>query len=287
MSQAAKTKLEPDPLQGFNELLLLNLSQYRHSTPELLEAATYAVSSPGHRWRPLLFLHIWNRVTERRENADGHLGLVTAIEYVHTASIVLDDLPAMDDGTLRRGQVPCHIKFGQARAILAAIWLCEVAQSLIQEWRSNNEITVDLDEMFKSIKIEMMKGEILDLEGSSDATISELIEKSRLKSGALYGFTASLPANILGLQKTAASLNDFGNYLGIAYQISDDIQDCIATKTEVGKDVGQDERTIPRLFGLGKATELKEHYKEKALMKVQQVINPIEDIANIVEKICL
>ena len=287
MSQAAKIQLEPDPLQRFNELLLLNLSQYRHSTPELLEAATYAVRTPGHRWRPLLFVHIWNRVTEPREDPESHLGLVTAIEYVHTASIVLDDLPAMDDGTLRRGQVPCHIKFGQARAILAALWLCDVAQNLIHQWQSQNRVDVDLEELFRSIKNDMMKGEILDLEGSCDAPLSQLIEKSRLKSGALYGFTASLPAIILGLQEAVISLNDFGNYLGIAYQISDDIQDCVATKTEVGKDVGQDERTIPRLYGLEKASELKEQYKERALMKARQVINPIEDLANIVEKICL
>jgi geranylgeranyl pyrophosphate synthase len=178
------------------------------------------------------------------------------------------------------------MKFGQARAILAALWLCDVAQSLLHEWCLNNKIAIDLEESFRSIKNNMMTGQVLDLEYNSP-TLTELIEKNRLKSGALYGFTASLPANILGLRQAVAPLNDFGNYLGVAYQISDDIQDCTALKTDVGKDVDQDDRTIPRLFGLEKAIELKEQYKEKALMTVRQVINPVVDIASIVEKICL
>jgi geranylgeranyl pyrophosphate synthase len=287
MSQPSRIEAGIASLRGINELLLLTLNGYRYSAPELLEAAQYAVSSPGHRWRPLLFVEIWKTFTNEGELPKHHLGLVTAIEYLHTASIILDDLPAMDDGTLRRGQAPCHIKFGQGRAILTALWLCDVAQSLLHAWRSVQTIDVDVEELFRSVKTEMMNGQVLDLESGANATLAQLVERSRLKSGALYGFTASLPVLILGVVEAVVPLRAFGNYLGIAYQISDDILDCVAVKDEIGKDVRRDRNTIPRLYGLTRAMELKQEYKEKAVVELRKGLTPCEKIVRMLDEICV
>lgn len=193
----------------------------------------------------------------------------------------------MDDGSVRRGQPPCHLKFGQARAMLTALWLCDVAQSVLHQAQSLQSIQVDLEQLFRSVKAQMINGQIWDLESGADATLLQLIEKGRLKSGALYGFTASLPAYILGMIDAVVPLREFGNYLGIAYQISDDIQDCVALKDHIGKDVGKDRNTIPRLFGLQRVVELKQEYRDKAIVELQKVVTSCDRVAALVDQICV
>src|SRR5688500_8982071 len=104
-----------------------SVSGYPYKTRELFSAAQFVIKGGGHRWRPILFLMIY-----RRLNFEGQyqrlLPVASAIELLHNSSIVLDDLPAMDNGTLRRGKKTCHLMFGEARAILTAFWLCDIAQ---------------------------------------------------------------------------------------------------------------------------------------------------------------
>lgn len=273
--------------ESLNDELLKYLFHYPYQTNELLEAATYAVISPGHRWRPILFFSIYEALTKGRR-VENCIQIACATEYLHTASIILDDLPSMDDGTLRRGKDPCHLKFGQARAILAALWLCDVAQYLVHNFQVVNTTSgsTDLEDLLRSTKNQMMKGQAIDLAGG-ELTTDEIIEKCRLKSGVLYSFTASAPAYILDLTEIAKNLEEFGNNLGIAYQISDDIHDCINTAEELGKDVRKDEdrNTIPQIYGLQKAAELRDFYKKKAIDKVVDILKPF-DITGLVDSIC-
>ena len=263
------------------------LNQYPQQTDDLLEAATYMVKLPGHRWRPILLFTIYEALGGK--NVADCLPIACSIEYLHTASIILDDLPAMDDGKLRRGRKPCHLEFSQARAILTALWLCDVAQFLLHNFQLQNttNLSIDLENYFRETKNEMMKGQVLDLEGK-DLSYDEIVEKCRLKSGALYGFTAAMPAYILGAVKIGKPLQNFGNYLGIAYQISDDIHDCTNTVEELGKDVSKDEdkNTIPRASGMRDAAELRDFYKKKAISEVKSIFDPIDDIGGLVENIC-
>ena len=274
-------------LESLNRTLLENLKSYPHQTGKLLEASAYAVDSPGHRWRPILLFTIYNELTQKT-NYQEILPLASAIEYLHTASIILDDLPMMDDGTLRRGKIPCHIKYNQARAVHAALWLCDVAQHYIHEFQSQRDISTDLENLLRTIKNDMIHGQTIDLE-LKNLTLEEIIEKYRLKSGALYGFTASLPAHILGLTEFVCPLESFGNYLGIAYQIADDIHDHTDTIEALGKDVRKDEdkSTIPIICGIEKATELRETYKEKALKELQTIPKLTGDVAYLLQQICL
>ncbi len=276
-----------DQVESLNDKLLKYLYQYPYQTNELLEASIYAVISPGHRWRPILFFSIYEALTKGRQ-VENCIQIACTTEYLHTASIILDDLPSMDDGSLRRGKEPCHLKFGQARTILAALWLCDVAQYLVHDFQVVNTMngSTDLEDLLRSTKNQMMKGQTIDLEGGK-LTIDEIIEKCRLKSGALYGFTASAPAYILGLTEIAKNLEEFGNNLGIAYQISDDIHDCINTAEELGKDVRKDEdrNTIPQICGLQKAAELSDFYKKKAIDKVVDILKPF-DITELADSIC-
>lgn len=283
------------PTHVYPETILLNsellkyLRGYPHRTDELYEAAVYSVDSPGHRWRPILFMRIYDKLDDKAE-LSSVLSIACAIEFLHTASLILDDLPSADDATLRRGKQPCHLKFGEARAILTALWLCDLAQHLIHEFDASGteEAGMDLEGLFRKTKNAMMKGQILDLEQEILAQ-DRIIEKYRLKSGALYAFTASTPAYLLRLPELARHLSAFGDYLGIAYQCSDDVFDQTGSAEVLGKDVRKDENksTIPALLGLRKATEIRDYYKERAINELSNVPGPIDDLIELVGRICL
>lgn len=275
-------------IESLNSKLTACLGLYESHNRELFEAAVYAVESPGHRWRPTLFLAIYDKLSETKH--EGLLTVACAIEYIHTASIILDDLPAMDDGTLRRGKKPCHLQFGQARAILAALSLCDLAQQLIHDFqlKHGSGLRLDLETELVSTKREMMKGQILDLE-CNDLTEEQIIEKYRLKSGALYAFTASAPAHLLGLNELAGHLSYFGNCLGIAYQISDDIHDQADSIEVLGKNVRKDDNksTIPAMVGLKKAAEMRDFYKLRAINELSNISSSVDDLVELVEQICV
>ncbi len=269
-----------------NECLSIYLTNYPYQTAALLEVAEYSVGSPGHRWRPVLFIKAYKSLSPQRD-LDPVLPLACAIEFIHTASIIFDDLPSMDNATLRRGKRPCHVEFGEARAILAACWLLDVAQHLTHEFSLSNA-AIDPEPLLRLTKNEMMQGQVLDL-SQGRMTEAQVLEMYRQKSGALYALSASLPAYILGLTEVAEHLNDFGNYLGIAYQLSDDIHDCTDTAEVIGKDVGQDcgKNTVPRLFGIDRAIELRREYKNRAVAALERTPIRAEDFIDLVEKICL
>ena len=147
---------------------------------------------------------------------------------------------------------------------------------------------MDLEGLFRETKNEMMKGQILDLEQET-LTEDRIIEKYRLKSGALYAFTASAPAHLLRLPELARHLSAFGNYLGIAYQCSDDIFDQTGSAEVLGKDVRKDanKSTIPALLGLRKAAEIRDYYKLRAINELSNIPAPIDDLIELVEQICL
>jgi geranylgeranyl pyrophosphate synthase len=268
------------------ERLFDYLRCYPIHSSELLESSLYAVGSPGRRWRPILFLTLYDKLSGGHVTEDAYR-VACAVEYLHTASIILDDLPAMDGGTLRRGRQACHLEFSPARAILTAFFLCDVAQHMVRPFESLNIApTSVLENLFRSTKSEMMRGQILDLE-REDQSLAEVVEKYRLKSGALYALASCLPAHMLGLTDIVDKLHNFGSYLGIAYQIWDDIHDQVCTFEDTGKDTGQDKttNTIVRLLGIEGAIELATSYRKKSISELEDA--PIlVGLSELIAKIC-
>lgn len=268
--------------RSFDSTLTHYLEHYPYSVSQLHEVASYSVAPPAHRWRPLLFVRIYSKFAQETSRTDV-MAIACAIEFLHTASIILDDLPCMDDGKIRRGRVACHLVFGESRAIAAALWLSDVAQHLIH----NAANDVDLENLFRETKAEMMKGQVLDLEGKN-LTKDEIIAKYRMKSGALYAFVASAPALMHDSPDAAKALSTFGNYLGIAYQISDDIHDQVDSVATLNKDVLKDvnKDTIPALVGLKKAAQMRDAYRLEAINKLLTLPPAFEDLIEIAEEIC-
>ncbi len=262
------------------------LHQYPYNSPELKEASIYSVGSAGHRWRPILFMRIYEKLNAAKIYPDA-TPVACAIEFLHTASLILDDLPSMDDGNLRRGKKACHREFGESRTILTAHWLCDVAQYYIHDFASIAKVE-ELENAFLETKSEMMKGQILDLENENLGP-AEIIEKCWLNSGALYSFCAWAPASILNVPSVGGTLRRFGYYLGTAYQIADDISDVISTTMELGKDVHKDvgKKTLPSMCGVEKAIEFHYLYKNNALKELEELSFRTEEIAEIVQLVCM
>lgn len=204
--------------------------------PQLRDAMTYAVMAGGKRLRPMLTLAV---LTTYQLPTDQYLKPASALELIHTYSLIHDDLPAMDDDDLRRGKPTTHKAFGEDIAILAGDGL----QPLAFEW-----LTADNGIMSATQKVQlvtalakasgaagMVAGQVLDIAGmhSESVTLSETQTIHYHKTGALIAY--ALQAGAIMADATEAvqkSLYDFGMAYGLAFQIKDDLDDYGAGKVE-------------------------------------------------------
>jgi len=209
------------------------------------------------------------------------LSIACSMEFLHTASIILDDLPSMDNALLRRGKKTTHLIFGEAKTVLAALWLCDVAQRLVRKSQLDDkqESQFDLEDAFRLTKSRLIMGQTLDLQGKRKSA-GDIIKMYTLKSGAFYALVAATPARLLRMQHLIKPFQLFGNYLGIAYQISDDIADQISTEKSLGKDTHKDDGkcTIPQVLGMKQAVRLRTHYAELAIAQLRKLPFPTKNI---------
>nr|WP_275583969.1 farnesyl diphosphate synthase [Scopulibacillus daqui] len=242
--------------------------------PDLLKKSMiYSLKAGGKRLRPILLI-----ASIEALGHDGQKGIETAValEMIHTYSLIHDDLPAMDNDDLRRGQPTNHKVYGDATAILAGDALLTYAFECIA---SIEHPEIDSDMKMALIKKlanaagpeGMVGGQQDDLiaEGKS-LTIEELESIHLRKTGRLLGFAVEAGA-ILGQanEQQASHLSDFAKHLGIAFQIKDDILDIIGDQTKLGKPVGSDvtndKNTYPKLLTLDGAKEKMNKHADAAL----------------------
>jgi farnesyl diphosphate synthase len=220
----------------------------------------YAVLSGGKRVRPLLVYATGECLGVAPEKLDAP---ATAIELIHAFSLVHDDLPAMDDDDLRRGQPTVHRQFDEATAILAADALQPLAFQVIAAATALDDgekaaIVTTVAEACGSLG--MTGGQSIDLASEGQAlSANELAEMHYLKTGALIRaciMSASSLANDLSPEKLTA-LDRFARDIGLAFQIRDDILDVAGETGVIGKRAGADQKlskaTWPALFGLEEA----------------------------------
>ena len=249
-----------------------------HDDPEaeLIEAMRYAVLDGGKRIRPFLTVSsadLFNVETERS------LRVAAAIEMVHCYSLVHDDLPAMDDDELRRGQPTCHVKYGEATAILAGDALLTRAFEVLADDKTHPDPHVRSDLVMALSKAAgpagMVGGQMLDLIAEeSDLNMPEITRLQRMKTGMLIAVSCEAGA-ILGKATQGAShaLHAYAHDLGLAFQIADDLLDVEGDEKTVGKMTGKDEEA-------GKATFVSllgaERAREQAQMLVAQACEHLD-----------
>jgi geranylgeranyl diphosphate synthase type II len=209
----------------------------------LNEAIEYATIPGGKRLRPVLTLLGTALVGGQMERA---LPAACAVEFLHTSSLILDDLPAMDDADLRRNRPSLHLVYGEAVATLAALALLNRAYGLFAESGSARLIY----EATRAIGEDgMIGGQAADLRLSVDGGSVETLASRSLKTTALMRLTLIAGAIACGAgESDRAALEEFGECLGAAYQIRDDILDEIDDSGLAGKTVRQDERHLRHSF---------------------------------------
>lgn len=249
------------------------------SIPDSLkDSMHYSLQAGGKRIRPILLLAVLHEMSGE-EHPDA-LKVAAAIEMIHTYSLIHDDLPSMDDDDLRRGMPTNHKVFGEAIAILAGDALLTYSFGIVarlQNVSSDDKVRL-IDLMSVSSGAEgMVGGQILDIEGEEKKlTLEELEQVHRLKTGALLTYSI-LAGGILAQasNEEIMALSRFGEHLGLAFQIQDDILDVTGTSQELGKTAGKDETseksTYPGLLTLPKAKEKLDFHASEAIKALESL----------------
>jgi geranylgeranyl diphosphate synthase type II len=233
--------------------------------PGLLEAMRYSLLAPGKRLRPLLVILAAEAGGGRDADA---LPAACAVEMIHTYSLIHDDLPAMDDDDLRRGLPTCHVKFGEALAILAGDALLTLAFGVLAEGYAPATAAACCRELARGVGASgMVGGQADDLAWEQrGGGLADLESLHARKTGAL--FRACLRLGALAAQgerpggpdaALLESLDAYARCFGLAFQVTDDLLDVEGSADQTGKRVGKDaahgKLTYPGLLGVVESRE--------------------------------
>ena len=243
--------------------------------PSIHTAMRYSVFAGGKRIRPILCLE-----TARIFGADVEHALYPgcAIEFIHTYSLIHDDLPALDNDDLRRGKPTCHKKFGEATAILAGDALLTLAFETVAESPVSAERrTAMVREIATAAGTVngMVGGQVADLEAEGKQVGPETLEYiHRSKTAALIRASITSGALSTGASdEDVARLRRFGETIGWAFQVTDDILDVEESSAALGKTAGKDaaqqKATYPAVFGLEKSRQIANDLSTKAIGELQ------------------
>jgi geranylgeranyl diphosphate synthase type II len=246
------------------------------STPphSIHKAMRYSVFAGGKRLRPILCLE-----TARIFGPDVALALhpACAIEFIHTYSLIHDDLPALDNDDLRRGKPTCHKKFGEATAILAGDALLTLAFETIGsapiDAARRAAILTEIAGAAGTVN-GMVGGQVADLEAEGRPVTPQMLEYiHRSKTAALI--RASITAGALSIgapEEDVSRLRRFGETIGWAFQVTDDILDVeessAALGKTAGKDIAQQKATYPSVYGLERSHEIARDLATKAIAEL-------------------
>jgi geranylgeranyl diphosphate synthase type II len=237
--------------------------------PVLAESMRYSVFAGGKRIRPVLVL-LGCRACGGQD-ADA-LPAAAAVEMIHTYSLIHDDLPAMDDDELRRGQPTNHVRFGEAVAILAGDALLTHAFEVIATGTPRKERVPRIIEVLaRAAGPEgMVGGQVLDLAAEGQKQDTDLLNSIHaLKTAALLGASARIGGEAAGADpRVSRALEEYGVRLGLAFQAIDDVLDEEGSAETLGKTAGKDRRsakvTSASLYGLEGARSRALEYSRKA-----------------------
>ncbi len=250
--------------------------------PETIHRAMrYSLFAGGKRIRPILCMEA---AYTAGEDADGVAACACALELIHTYSLIHDDLPALDNDDYRRGKLTNHKVFGDAMAILAGDSLLTLAfQVLAQLSVADDRKTRLIAELATASGTVggMIGGQVADLEGEGKPPSAALLESiHRAKTGALLRASLRMGAIYAGAaDEQYAALSCYGEHIGLAFQIVDDILDVEESSAALGKTAGKDAAqhkiTFPAVYGL----ETSHRMAEEECARAHQVLAPFGDRA--------
>lgn len=258
----------------FEQFMLDSIAD--HSQTQLEESMRYSLAAGGKRLRPLILFAVLKAFGKPVEPAFSY---GAALEMIHTYSLIHDDLPAMDDDDLRRGEPTNHIQFSEATAILAGDALLTKAFELMTNGEAPDRIKLQLikELALNSGNEGMVGGQQADMNGENTSlSLNELESIHTRKTGKLIHF-AFFAGGLLSeaIEATVKNLEEMAYALGLAYQIRDDILDVQGNEKELGKRTGADAKhgksTYPALLGLNQANALFNEKLHRALELNDQI----------------
>ncbi|ADQ14818.1 polyprenyl synthetase family protein [Halanaerobium hydrogeniformans] len=237
--------------------------------PELSEAMRYTLLSGGKRIRPILTL-----LTTELLKGDYQAALKSgsALEMIHSYSLIHDDLPAMDDDQLRRGKKTNHLVFGEAKAILAGDALLTYAFEILSELELEPAKKIKIIKLIASNSgmLGMVGGQTLDIDAEKkELSLAEMQKIHAAKTGALIKASVLSGVYCSVYSRTEKeALQKYAENLGVLFQVVDDLLDVTGDTEKLGKKVGSDQKldksTYPKLLGVDGAREAAVEYAKKA-----------------------
>lgn len=261
-----------------NSALMEHLPIANDGQIDVVRAMKYSLSNGGKRLRPVLTLEFCKMCGGDVKSA---LPYASAVEYVHTYSLIHDDLPCMDDDDMRRGNPSCHKMYGEAMALLAGDGLLthafEICSSADLDAQKNADAVCLLAQ--NAGVGGMIGGQVIDLKyESGDPTISDILSVHKLKTGALISAACLLGCIAAGASnEQLAAASKYAYLIGTAFQIKDDLLDVQGDEAVLGKPVGSDaandKTTYVTLVGARKAQQDVEKLTAKAI----EILNEFND----------
>lgn len=281
-----------DAMRGRVDACLAALVPAADTWPrQLHEAQRHALLSPGKRFRPLLTVFLAQACGIDESRLDAAMEVGCAIEMVHAASLILDDLPCMDDADLRRNQPTTHVAFGESTAILSATALLNRSFGVVaRNGALDAEQRAELCDLLSYAvgSSGLIAGQMADLDNTGSASVSEIERVNRLKTGALFDFSADAAA-IMASSPAAqrAALKDFSRQIGLAFQLLDDVKDVLQPPEISGKTSGRDEgkTTLVTKHSMSETKAMLETYLANAKTALTRAdLNNVEPLSALIDR---
>ena len=279
-----------------DKTLLSFLKVKKISEKRLSDSLLYSSIGSGKRLRAFMLIET-SKVFSNLEISSDILIVATALELVHTYSLIHDDLPSMDNSFLRRGKKTSHMEFDEATAILLGDGLQSLAFEMISSsnlgFKENTKLKI-ISDLSQSIGFNgMVGGQMMDLisEGRYNQFSPDenyIIQTQKLKTGALITFSFIAGGLIGGANKEELIiLEKFGEKIGLAFQIVDDILDCTSSENELGKSVDADiklgKTTFVTLLGLQESKNKVKKLIQEAKIEISKISKDVEKLIMLAE----
>ncbi|MES0489567.1 MAG: polyprenyl synthetase family protein [Leptospirales bacterium] len=243
---------------------------FSQTPPILREAIEYSLHAGGKRLRPVICLGVCEHIKLPEQSA---MYMATALECLHTYSLVHDDLPAIDNDDFRRGKPASHKKFGEDTAILVGDALQSLSFELLAKAGSGPKV---IEYFSRAVGPSgMVGGQFLDIHSSGQTEEDYLIQMHKGKTGRLFCTSVILPYLYNDPDVTIEPMEEWTLELGLLFQVIDDILDATSSSEKLGKTAGKDNHqsklTFVSVYGVEKAREIARNMKESLQEKSSQL----------------
>ena len=271
----------------FEKKLLDLIPKTQHFSDKLNKAMSYVIRVGGKRLRPILVDEISSILNVNKEHSN-RVG--ASVEFIHCYSLVHDDLPAMDNDDMRRGNATCHKKFDDATAILVGDAFQSLAFQILTDKKTHNDSTIRcrlVEELTFSAGLQgMVGGQMLDLEAEKKTlNLENIYQLQSLKTGELFRFSCIAPCILANKEKEIEIFSKFSSKLGLAFQIKDDLLDVEGDEIEIGKKTGKDKtrgkETLISLLGIDNAKIKSQELINEAIKVLEPYGNKAENLINL------